>query len=127
MWVMNADGTEQTDVLGRDLYVAVYPTWSADGKQLVYGSSTDFQDCQVMQVNADGKGDTPLTQGPKAYSYAAWSPDGQYLAYVSDPGAAEGDLCIYDVLAGEHRTVMKGEVFQELFRDARPAWVPKHP
>jgi TolB protein len=127
MWVMNADGTEQTDVLGRDLFVAVYPTWSADGNQLVYGSSTGYQDCQVMQVNVDGKGDTPLTQGPQGHSYAAWSSDGQYLAYVSDPGAAAGDLCIYDVLAGEHRTVLKGEVFQELFRDARPSWVPKHP
>ena len=32
--VMNIDGTNQTDVLGHDLHVAVYPAWTADGKQL---------------------------------------------------------------------------------------------
>ena len=34
--VMNIDGTNQTDVLGHDLHVAVYPAWTADGKQLTY-------------------------------------------------------------------------------------------
>jgi Tol biopolymer transport system component len=127
LWLMNADGSEQTDVLGRDLYHAVYPAWSVDGKQIVYGSSVDPSQCQVMQVNFDGKGDSPITTGPNQYSYPAWSADGQYLAYVSDPGAEAGDLCIYDVVAGKHRVVLKGEVFQELFRDARPSWVPKQP
>ena len=123
--VMNTDGTNQTDVLGHDLHVAVYPAWTADGKQLTYGVPDDNRKVQVMQTNLDGTGTTELTHGPREHSYAAWSPDGQYLAYVSDPGAATGDLCIYDVLAGEHRTVLKSEVFQELFRDARPSWVPK--
>jgi dipeptidyl aminopeptidase/acylaminoacyl peptidase len=100
--VMNIDGTNQTDVLGHDLHVAVYPAWTADGKQLTYGAPDDNRKVQVMQTNLDGTGTTELTHGPREHSYAAWSPDGQYLAYVSDPGAATGDLCIYDVLAGEH-------------------------
>jgi Tol biopolymer transport system component len=125
LWVMNADGSEKTDVLGRALWIAVYPSFSRDGKQIVYGSSTRTTPCQVMQVNLDGKGDTAMTDGPLAYSYAEWSPDGNLLAYASDPGHAAGDLCVYDVLAGEHRTILKGEVFQELFRDARPSWVPQ--
>jgi TolB protein len=123
--VMNADGSEQTDILGHDLHVAVYPAWTYDGKQLTYGAPVENRQVQVRQVNLDGTGNTQLTQSPKQHSYAAWSPDGQYLAYVSDPGALAGDLCVYDVLAGEHRTVLQGEVFQELFRDARPSWVPK--
>jgi Tol biopolymer transport system component len=125
--VMNTDGTNQTDVLGHDLHVAVYPAWTSDGKQITYGAPDENRKVQVMQANLDGSGKTELTHGPREHSYAAWSSDGQYLAYVSDPGAATGDLCIYDVLAGEHRTVLKSEVFQELFRDARPSWVPKTP
>ena len=61
------------------------PPGRPTGSNSVYGSSTGYQDCQVMQVNVDGKGDTPLTEGPQGHSYAAWSPDGEYLAYVSDP------------------------------------------
>jgi TolB protein len=123
--VMNADGSEQqNDILHRTLNVAVYPSWTHDGKQITFGAPDDNGQIQITQVNADGSGGTVLTHGPQPHSYAVWSPDGQYLAYVSDPGEESGDLCIYDVLAGEHRVVLKGEVFQELFRDARPSWVP---
>jgi Tol biopolymer transport system component len=123
--VMNADGSEQKiDILQRTLGVAVYPSWTADGKQITFGAPDDNQQIQITHVNADGKGSTVITHGPQPHSYAAWSPDGQYLTYVSDPGEETGDLCVYDVLADAHRVVLKGEVFQELFRDARPSWVP---
>src|SRR5262245_22898786 len=123
--IMNADGTQQqNDILHRTLNVAVYPSWTHDGKQITFGAPDDNEQIQITQVNVDGSGNTVLTHGPQPHSYAAWSPDGQFLAYVSDPGEEAGDLCVYDVLAGEHRVVLKGEVFQELFRDARPSWVP---
>jgi TolB protein len=124
LWLMNSDGSEQTDVLKRSLYHAVYPSFSRDGKQITYGSSSNASDCQVMQVNLDGNGDTAMTSGVQPHSYAEWSPDGNLLAYTSDPGRFAGDRCVYDVLAGEHRTILTNEVFQELFRDARPSWVP---
>ena len=124
--VMNADGTDQKEVLDHTLNVAVYPSWTSDGKQITYGGPDDEGKVQVMQVNVDGTGNTLLTRGETPHSYAAWSPDGQYLAYVSDPGAESGDLCIYDVLSGEHRVALAGEVFQQLFRDARPAWMPQY-
>ncbi len=125
VWVMNPDGTEQVDVSGHNLNVAVYPTWTRDGKQITFGAPDDHGEIQITQMNADGTGNTVLTHAPKQHSYAAWSPDGQFLAYVSDPGAEKGDLCIYDVLMGDHRVVLKEQVFQELFRDARPSWEPK--
>lgn len=123
--VMNADGSDQKDVLGYPLDVAVYPSWTSDGKQIVYGGPDENRRIQVMQVNPDGQGQVSITSGNRANSYAAWSPDGNYLAYAAEPGAKLADLVIYDVASGEHRTVLKGEVFQELYRDARPAWVPK--
>jgi TolB protein len=125
VWVMNADGTEQMDVSRRTLNVAVYPTWTSDGKQITFGATDESGTSQITQMNADGSGNTVLTHAPKPHSYAAWSPDGQYLAYVSEPGAEKGDLCIYETLTGAHRVVLKEEVFQELFRDARPSWEPK--
>jgi TolB protein len=125
IWVMNADGSQRETVVTGNLNVAVYPTWTSDGKQITYGAPDDKKQVQLIQVNLDGSGTTTLTHGPKPHSYAAWSPDGQYLAYISDPGGHSSDLCIYDVLADEHHVVLKGEVFEELHRDARPSWVPK--
>jgi TolB protein len=125
VFVMNADGSDQRDVLGHPLNVAVYPSWTNDGKQIVYGGPDENGRIQLMQVNPDGQGKVPITTGNAANSYGAWSADGAYLAYASEPGAELADLMIYDVAAGEHKAVLKGEVFQELFRDARPAWVPK--
>jgi TolB protein len=127
LWVMKADGTDKHDLLGRNLDVAIYPSWTSDGKQVTFGCPDQNKQIQLMQVNLDGSGTTTLTHGPKPHSYAAWSPDGQYLAYVSDPGGHSCDLGIYDVLADEHHVVLKGEVFEELHRDARPSWVPKKP
>jgi TolB protein len=125
VFIMNADGSEQKDVIGHQLNVAVYPSWTSDGKQITYGAPDQNRRVQLMQINADGEGKTALTSGEKANSYATWSADGKLLAYTSEPGALIADLCIYDVATGEHKTVLKGEVFQELFRDARPAWEPK--
>ncbi len=124
VWTMNPDGTGQFDVLGKTLNVAVYPTWSADGKKITFGAPDDNEQIQITEVNADGTDWHVLTSGPQPHSYAAWSPDGNYLAYVSDPGSENADLCIYDPATKEHRVVLKGDVFEELFRDARPAWVP---
>jgi Tol biopolymer transport system component len=124
VFIMNADGSEQVDVLDREQNSAVYPSWTHDSKQITYGGPDANGKIQVMQCNADGNASTVLTSGERANSYASWSADGQYLAYTSEPGGQVADLCIYDVVAGEHRTVLKAEVFQELFRDARPAWEP---
>src|SRR5262249_41521856 len=90
LWVMNADGTEQADVLGHDLDIAVYPNWTHDGKQIDYGGPNESRQIQVMQVSPDGSNSAIVTRGPKQHSYGAWSSDGQYLAYVSDPGSHSG-------------------------------------
>ena len=118
IWVMNPDGTDRMNAVTGNLGVAVFPTWSPDGKQITFGAPDENKKIQLNQVNADGTGQTVLTRGPKGNSYAAWSPDGQYLAYVSEPGGLACDLCVYDVVAGEHRTVLRGELFQEFVATA---------
>jgi TolB protein len=127
IWVMNSDGTERISVVTGNLGVAVFPAWSPDEKQIAFGAPDENKKIQLNLVNADGTGQTVLTHGAKGNSYAAWSPDGQYLAYVSEPGGRGCDLSVYDVVADEHRTVLKGELFQELRRDGRPAWMPTSP
>jgi TolB protein len=127
LWVMNADGSGQSDVLSRDLAIAVYPAWTPDGKCINFGGPDENGKLQVRQVHPDGTGEMIITPGPRQHSYASWSPDERYLAYVADPGSEAGDLCIYDAITGEHRSVLFGIVLVQVHRAARPAWVPQKP
>jgi TolB protein len=39
---------------------------------------------EIYVMNADGSGETNLTNNPGNESYPAWSPDGKLIAFVSD-------------------------------------------
>jgi Tol biopolymer transport system component len=125
IWIMNWDGTEKVDVVTGNLSFAVFPAWSPDGKQITFGAPGTTGRIQLKQVNVDGTGLTELVQNPLGTSYATWSADGQYLAYVAGPGSQAGDLCVYDVAADEHKTVLERECYVPYFLDGRPSWVPK--
>ena len=61
---MNADGSQRETVVTGNLNVAVYPTWTSDGKQITYGAPDDKKQVQLIQVNLDGSGTTTLTHEP---------------------------------------------------------------
>ena len=64
------------------------PRISPDGTRIVYQMEwadrmVDAFHTNLWIVNADGKGNRPLTQGKHRDSSAVWSPDGKRLAYIS--------------------------------------------
>src|SRR6185369_5563525 len=55
LYVMNADGSEQRDLLGNDQLGSLFPAWSADGKQILFGGKAEGGTPQLFIVNADGQ------------------------------------------------------------------------
>jgi hypothetical protein len=57
-----------------------HPEWSPDGKNIVFQMDDD-----LYVINADGSKPRKLTNGARN-EYAAWSPDGQWIAFTRSAG-----------------------------------------
>jgi TolB protein len=74
IYVMNADGSRQTQVGNpRD----GTPTWSPDGRKIALTRSGG-----IYVMNADGTGAIRLTSSPTGDFQPAWSPDGRRIAFT---------------------------------------------
>ncbi len=94
--VMDADGKNRT-TLASSPGDARAPSWSPDGRQLVYAAGS-----KLFIVGADGKNSASVTDGPSD-DLPAWSPDGTRIAFVRGH-----DLALFSVPNGGVTTLFAG-------------------
>ena len=90
--VMRSDGTGlKTLTDGSGNYG--FPSWSPDGKEIVYRSSNEGKsNLLIMRIgNGEVRG---LTTGSNKDNFPAWSPTGDRIAFTSD---RDGDYEIYSI------------------------------
>ena len=81
IYVMDADGGNQTRVTNDPTAVDINPSWSPDGQRIAFQRrTTGLYD--IYAVDIDGEGLVNLTNG-QGGSEPAWSPDGTKIAYIS--------------------------------------------
>lgn len=61
----------------------VYASWSPDSQRLAYTGIDGSSNFQVFTANADGSGQSQITNGPRSNMKPNWSPDGSKIFYVS--------------------------------------------
>jgi Tol biopolymer transport system component len=61
IWVMNADGSNQHQLFSDPLYNDFDPTFSPDGKEVVFTRCQLTGNCAIYRVEADGTGMTAVT------------------------------------------------------------------
>ena len=93
IYTMNADGTNPTRVTD-DPTKAAFPSWSPNGRQIVFMSDRDSQvvtDSNIWVIDTDGGNLRQLTHHPDRDGFPDWSPDGNQIAFDSDRESKEGE------------------------------------
>lgn len=79
LWLMDRAGGNFRQVSG---IAAWDPTWSPDGKQILFASDRDGTD-QLYIINPDGTGLRKVTNLPALRGRSDWSPDGKFIVTYS--------------------------------------------
>jgi Tol biopolymer transport system component len=130
IYIVKTDGTGLKQ-LTNDPNVEGRPSWSPDGKRIVYAvypqGSGDSRDATMWVMNADGSGKRQLTKGAVGGDWATWSPDGKQIIYMRY--MAEEAFAIYAINAdgsGLRRAVRPaaGSLPGAREYDLFPTWAP---
>uniref|UniRef100_UPI0031F1B478 amidohydrolase family protein n=1 Tax=Saccharothrix longispora TaxID=33920 RepID=UPI0031F1B478 len=98
IWVLPAGGGAARR-LTDDLHDATLPSWSPDGRSIVFQSFRDGN-FHLCVVDVGGGGPRQLTRGPFDHREPVFSPDGKRVAFTSDRGGSYG-VWLLDVATGE--------------------------
>ena len=101
IYVMDADGGNPQH-LTNDLNDDRHPSWSPDGKRIVFSSERDghfideFEEItsEIYVMDADGGNQQRLTENRKNDWDPSWSPDGTRIAFSSD---RKGDFVNFEI------------------------------
>jgi Tol biopolymer transport system component len=85
IYVMNADGSEQTQLTTNSVYDRG-PSWSPDGREIAFTRfvpSPGGGDAEIFKMNANGGGEVRLATRPGNDVGPEWAPDGSKIAFAS--------------------------------------------
>jgi Tol biopolymer transport system component len=93
-----------------------YPSYSPDGKRIVYAGFDGNDNSEIYTINADGGGKENVTNNEREDIDPDYSPDGKRIAFAGWDGNAQE---IYTIDAGGGG---KSRVTDTLYFTSGPSW-----
>ena len=117
LYVMNADGTNQTQLTS--IGGSAFPAWSPNSQKIAFSDGND-----IYTINADGSNLTQLTHSSTdgyRHNYPNWSPDGTHIVFSSFRDYVDTHYQINVMNAdGTNSTRLTNDTVD----DTEPAWSP---
>ncbi len=123
LWTINLESKEKKR-LTEGAFTVSAPRWSPDGSQIAFvHSRLGVQESSFIDISADRNTDLyavasaggalrQITNTPGAETNPQWSPDGKWLAYITNANANQwglkNDLQVVAATGGEPRNLTKG-------------------
>jgi Tol biopolymer transport system component len=119
-----ANGTAETIIAQHD----ADPAWSPDGTKIAFVTSRHepnpyfcYPDCEseIYTMNADGTGQTRISNRPGVEVHPNWSPDGTKIAFLAYRGNGPTDIYTMNADGPGQTNVTNSPAFER-----SPAWSP---
>ena len=114
VWVMNANGSNKTQLTFTAADHDQTPDWSPDGRKIAY-----MEAGHIFTMRADGSHQTQLTFGDEVDFGTAWSPDGRRIAFVRNFGNGYRPVFVMNADGSNQRQLTSGTPRQFV-----PGWQP---
>jgi Tol biopolymer transport system component len=110
LFIVNADGTGESRLTGRDTSWNDFPSWSPDGSKIAFVSYRTGQ-TQIYIMNADGSNQTrvtyatiPSSSDVLSFRYPSWSPDGSKIVCDTHWAGSDdaGGIYVFSVNTGNY-------------------------
>ena len=117
IYIVPVDGGEARRIT-RDPAYEVFPSWSPDGEELVYGrASSGGEGMYLYTIPVSGGEARRLEIVPHRSGWGRWSPDGRWFAYQTPEGAStHGNLWLVSAQGGTPIAIST--------RDSLGGWTP---
>lgn len=102
IWTINADGSNQT-LLTNNIGHNTFPSFSPDGKLIIFNSNRDEKQAIYMMNSLDGSNLKPLAD-IKSF-YARYSPNGKKIAFIIG-GFPSNDIYIADADGSKAKKIL---------------------